>query len=51
MATTDASASIPAQRPVVDQVLREARGATAAFGAQGFAFAALTSEVANIDAG
>ena len=49
MATTDASASIPAQRPVVDQTLSRARGATfVAFGAQGFAFAALTSEVANI---
>jgi MFS family permease len=49
MATTDASASKPAQRPVVDRVLREARGATfVAFGAQGYAFAALTSEVANI---
>jgi len=49
MATTDASASKPAQRPVVDRVLRRARGATfVAFGAQGYAFAALTSEVANI---
>ena len=49
MATTDASASKPVARPVVDDVLRRARGATfVAFGAQGFAFAALTSEVANI---
>jgi MFS family permease len=49
MATTDASASKPAARPVIDATLRRARGATfVAFGAQGFAFAALTSEVANI---
>lgn len=49
MARTDASASIPAQRPGLDPVLRRARGAAfVAFGAQGFAFAALTSEVANI---
>jgi len=49
MAATDASASLPAQRHVVDRVLREARGAAfVAFGAQGYAFAALTSEVANI---
>lgn len=49
MATTDTSASMPTARPVVDQVLRRARGATfVAFAAQGFAFAALTSEVANI---
>ena len=50
MAATDASASsLPAQRPVVDRVLREARAAAfVSFGAQGYAFAALTSEVANI---
>lgn len=49
MATTDASASKPAQRPVIGPVLRRARGAAfVAFGAQGYAFAALTSEVANI---
>jgi MFS family permease len=49
MATTDASASKPAARDVVDPVLRRARGATfVAFAAQGFAFSVLTSEVANI---
>jgi len=50
MATTDASASMPVEdRAVITPVLRRARGATfVAFGAQGFAFAALTSEVANI---
>jgi MFS family permease len=49
MTTTDASASKPAARSVIDPVLRRARGATfVAFAAQGFAFSALTSEVANI---
>jgi MFS family permease len=49
MTTTDASASSPAARLVVTDTLRRARGATfVAFGAQGFAFGALTSEVANI---
>ena len=49
MATTDADASTPAARSVVDPVLRRARGATfVAFAAQGFAFSVLTSEVANI---
>ena len=49
MATTDTSAPKPEARPVVDSVLRRARGATfVAFGAQGFSFAVLTSEVANI---
>ena len=50
MATTDASASMPVEdRAVITPELRRARGATfVAFGAQGFAFAALTSEVANI---
>ncbi|HTJ68289.1 MAG TPA: MFS transporter [Actinospica sp.] len=49
MATTDASASKPKAYPAVSEVLRRARGATfVAFGAQGFAFGALTSEVANI---
>jgi MFS family permease len=49
MTTTDASASRPAARLVVTETLRRARGATfVAFGAQGFAFGALTSEVANI---
>ncbi len=50
MATTDASASMPVEdRAVITPVLRRARGATfVACAAQGFAFAALTSEVANI---
>ena len=49
MATTDASASKPAARIVVDPVLRRARGATfVAFAAQGYGFSSLTSEVANI---
>jgi len=49
MATTDASASKPAARIVVDPVLRRARGATfVAFAAQGYGFSTLTSEVANI---
>ena len=49
MARTDADASTPAARSVVDPVLRRARGATfVAFAAQGFAFSVLTSEVANI---
>ena len=49
MATTDTSASQPAARAAVDPVLRQARGATfVAFAAQGYAFSALTSEVANI---
>lgn len=48
MATTDASESAPAS-PAVRPELRRARGATfVAFGAQGYAFSALTSEVANI---
>jgi len=49
MARTDASASKPAARIVVDPVLRRARGATfVAFAAQGYGFSTLTSEVANI---
>jgi len=49
MATTDASASKPAARIVVDPVLRRARGATfVAFAAQGYGFSTLTSEVANL---
>ena len=49
MAATDTSASQPAARAAVAPVLRRARGATfVAFGAQGYAFSALTSEVANI---
>jgi len=49
MARTDASASKPAARVVVDPVLRRARGATfVAFAAQGYGFSTLTSEVANI---
>jgi MFS family permease len=49
MATTDESASKPASPAVVGPELRRARGAAfVAFGAQGYAFSVLTSEVANI---
>jgi MFS family permease len=49
MATTDESAPKPASPAVVGPELRRARGAGfVAFGAQGYAFSVLTSEVANI---
>src|ERR1700761_9405642 len=49
MATIDASASSQPTSSAIRPELRRARGATfVAFGAQGYAFSVLTSEVANI---